>query len=64
MYLQFKSLTFIKNFMMFYKIFNQFHIFYHYNNMFNMYYYYVEFFRDFNMINKCDKNIYSSILLL
>ena len=63
MYLQFKSSMLIKNFMMFHKIFNQFHVLYHYNDMFDVYYCYVEFFRDFNVINKCDKSIYSSTSL-
>ena len=64
MYLQFKSSTFIKNFIMFYKIFNQFHVLCYYSDIFDMYYHYIKFFKDFNVINKCNKSIYSSTSLL
>ena len=64
MYLQFKSLLLFKNSKMFYKIFHQFYIFYHYNDIFNVYYHHIEFFKNFNVINKCNKNIYFLALLL
>ena len=64
MYLQFKSLTLIKNFMTSHKLFDQFYVLYHYNDMFDVYYCHVEFFKNFNVINKYDKNIYFSTLLL